>query len=248
MAKAFCIDRVLPEELEAEARAKTAQEHGLVKPRAFELALVTQKKWKPGRTLRICFLDGDPAVHAKVRSYAEQWLKYANLKFEWVAAPKADIRISFLESGYWSAVGTDALVEQFFRPGEPTMNFEAFSLQTPESEYSRVVLHEFGHALGCIHEHQSPAAGIKWNKEVVYRDLGGPPNNWPKDVVDHNVFNTYDATITQFTQFDKKSIMLYSFPKEWTLDGMEFPSNKELSETDTQFIASRYPASAAAVV
>jgi len=29
------------------------------------------------------------------------------------------------------------------------------------------VLHEFGHALGLIHEHQNPASGgFKWNREV----------------------------------------------------------------------------------
>lgn len=248
MAKAFCIDRVLPDHLEPVARAKAAQEHGLDRPSPFELALLTRKMWKPGRTLRICFLDGDSAVHAKIKSYAEQWLKHANIRFDWVDGPEAEIRISFLQDGYWSALGTDALVEEFFPPGEPTMNFDSFSLATPESEYSRVVLHEFGHALGCIHEHQSPAAGIKWDKEVVYRDLGGPPNNWSKATVDHNVFNAYSKTITQFTTFDPESIMLYAFPSEWTRDGMQFPSNTTLSETDKAFIGARYPFEAAAGV
>ncbi len=40
---------------------------------------------------------------------------------------------------------------------------------TPNDEYRRVVLHEFGHALGGIHEHQSPASGvIPWDKPKVY--------------------------------------------------------------------------------
>jgi serralysin len=114
---------------------------------------------------------------------------------------------------------------------------------TPDAEYSRVVLHEFGHAIGCIHEHSSPAGGIKWHKEVVYRDLGGPPNNWDKATVDHNVFAVYDKSVTQFTAVDSKSIMLYSFPKEWTLDGMTFTTNGTLSSTDKKFIKARYPKS-----
>jgi hypothetical protein len=235
-----CIDRVIPKDLEGVARAKNAAEHGAAP--GFELGLISAKMWKPGRTLRIRFLDGDPAVHKRIEDRAKEWLKHANLKFAFGNDPDAEIRISFNERGYWSALGTDALVEQFFGKNEPTMNFGGFTMATPEQEYARVVLHEFGHALGCIHEHSSPAGGIKWNKPVVLRDLGGPPNNWPPDQVEHNVFKKYDKNITQFTEFDSKSIMLYSFPKEWTLDGMTFTTNRELSEKDKAFIATSYPA------
>ena len=123
------------------------------------------------------------------------------------------------------------------------MNFEGFTMSTPETEYSRVVLHEFGHALGCIHEHQSPSGGIQWNKEAVYRSLSGPPNNWSKEQIDHNVISRYSKDQTQFTAFDPRSIMLYSFPREWTLNNMEFTSNTILSDTDKRFIAARYPKS-----
>lgn len=236
-----CIDRLIPEDLEGVARAKNAVERGQNQPSRIELALATAKMWKPGRTLRVAFLDGDPKVHEKVASVAKQWMQHANINLDFVAGKAGDIRISFKEPGYWSALGTDALVEQYFPKTEPTMNFEGFTTATAEDEYSRVVLHEFGHALGCIHEHSSPAAGIQWNKDVVYRELGGPPNNWSKAQVDHNVFNTYSHEVTQFTAFDAKSIMLYSFPKRWTTNGMEFTTNSELSATDKAFIAARYP-------
>ncbi len=47
------------------------------------LAVNIKKNWQPGRTLKIKFLSGEPALHAKVRKYAEWWLVYANLKFNW---------------------------------------------------------------------------------------------------------------------------------------------------------------------
>jgi hypothetical protein len=232
-----CIDRVIPEELEGAALEAETKEQGT----GVKLALERRKKWKNGRKLRIRFLDGDPAVQAKVAAVAKEWMKHANVNLEFGNDPKAEIRISFKQVGYWSAIGTDALVEEYFAKNQPTMNFQGFSKATPDSEYHRVVLHEFGHALGCIHEHQSPANGIKWNKEQIYRDLGGPPNKWDKATVDHNMFAKYAKDQTNYTAFDSKSIMLYSFPKTWTTDGMTFPTNTQLSGTDKEYIKKQYP-------
>lgn len=234
-----CIDRVVDQKFQAAAAAAHAREHEGGSP--FELALVGKKMWKPGRTLRVSFLDGDPQVQKRVEEYAMQWTKHANIKLAFVPAGPSEIRISFKQRGYWSALGTDALVKEYFPLTEPTMNYEGFTMATREAEYSRVVLHEFGHALGCIHEHQSPAGGIQWNKEAVYRSLGGPPNNWDQAQVDHNVLSRYSKEQTQFTTFDPKSIMLYSFPKEWTLNNMEFTTNSALSDTDKSYIAASYP-------
>src|SRR5262245_34268320 len=114
-----CIDRFLPEKLESVAREKNAVENGREKPSPFEMALVSAKMWKPGRTLKVCFLDGDPKVHEKVASFAKQWMQHANIVLDFVDGKTGDVRISFNEQGYWSALGTDALVDQFFAKNEP---------------------------------------------------------------------------------------------------------------------------------
>jgi hypothetical protein len=104
-----------------------------------------------------------------------------------------------------------------------------------------VVTHEFGHAIGCIHEHQNPANNIPWDKEAVYRYYQGPPNYWTREQVDINLFTRYEADISQFSAFDPQSIMLYPIPNEFTIGDFEVGWNKALSATDKQFIATVYP-------
>lgn len=239
----FCIDRFLPEELTAAGREAAIKENpeNASPLSAFEAASVKSKLWKRGRTLRVCFLDGDPSVQAKVKTHAMTWTNHANIHFNFGNDPNSEIRISFLEKGSWSALGTDALVRQWFPLDGPTMNYGWLNASSTNEEIARVVLHEFGHALGMIHEHQNPAGGIQWNEAAVIASLSGPPNNWTPDQIRHNVLNRYSAAATQFTAFDPKSIMLYSFPKSWTLNGMTFALNSALSPTDIAFIKARYP-------
>jgi len=201
------------------------------------------KFWPPGATLTVAFLEGHPVVKEKIIEYANQWLQFANIKFDFLLHPdpEAHIRISFnSKNGSWSAVGKDALNEIYFPSGEPTMNYGGLTPESPLEVYS-VVLHEFGHALGLVHEHSSPSSKIRWNRKNVVSDLSGPPNCWDIGMIEHNVFAKYTDTMTQFTKFDPKSIMLYSFPPTWTLDGMQFKINRVLSRTDKEFIQEQYP-------
>ena len=184
MAKTIktCTDRELPVNKMIEAMAKAVAENpanapsistrgllpGVMPPSPLALAAVTGKLWQPGRTLRVRFLDGDPTVQQKLQPYAHVWSQYANIKFVFGTDPDAEIRISFAQPGSWSYIGTDALS---IAKNEPTMNFGWLKKTTVNDEYSRVVTHEFGHALACIHEHQNPVADIPWDKPKVYQVL-----------------------------------------------------------------------------
>lgn len=214
--------------------------NGDTKKKLFELALQKDKFWANGKKLNVKFLGGTEYLHNKVIKYAKQWEKYAHIEFNFIESGNAEIRIAFNPGGSWSYVGTEALniVDQSL----PTMNFGWFDESTSESEFSRTTIHEFGHSLGCIHEHQSPDANIDWNKPVVYDYYARnqrPP--WDKAKVDANVFAKF--TIGQITnsKFDDKSIMLYPIPKEFTNNGFSVGMNNVISSKDAEFIAICYP-------
>jgi len=191
----------------------------------------TRKLWEPGQVLSVRFLAGNKEMHDFVERVAKQWSEHANIHFEFNNASDADIRISFNQGdGAWSTVGIDA---RLVPPFEATMNLGWLDEQ--------VVLHEFGHAIGLGHEHQNPIGGIQWNKEVVYRELAGPPNFWSKEIVDSNLFDKYNEDQVIATEVDPLSIMMYPIQEECTLNDFSVDFNPSLSEMDKAFVATLYP-------
>lgn len=242
-----CVDRVIPSDYRAEAAALAIAENpanGIDEGAPGQkIALERRKLWKNGRTLRVRFLDGTPSLQEKVKKYALVWTDHANLSFDFTRDSRAEIRISFgFDPGSsWSALGTDALVDRYFPRHEPTMNFGWLNDSTPDDEVSRVTLHEFGHAIGCIHEHQNPEGGIEWNEQAVLDYFSGPPNYWDEAAIRFNILNRYSLSQICGTEFDPDSIMLYSFPASLTLNGVATHENTKLSKMDIEFIEKVYP-------
>lgn len=205
-----------------------------------EACAETRHLWPTGTTLNVRFLDGGPGLRTRVMAAASAWTEHANLTFRVVDDGPADIRVTFAEPGNWSAVGTMSRLTSMFPPGAATLCLGEAPAADP-ARLARLARHEFGHAIGLVHEHSSPAAGIAWNRPAVLAALAGPPNHWSPADVAVNVFDRYRATRTQFTVFDPASVMLYAFPPEWTLNGLTFPDNNDLSAADKAFAAQIYP-------
>ncbi len=104
-----CVDRILPDEYLIKAWADAIKENPANYTPLNRGAVEKKKLWKPGRTLRVRYLDGDPRIQEKVTAIFPEWSQYANLKFELSNDWDAEIRISFLQPGSWSYIGTDAL-------------------------------------------------------------------------------------------------------------------------------------------
>ncbi len=205
------------------------------------LAALQAKLWPPHqRALRVRFLAGDVRLHHRIAQTAQQWSRHAAIRFIFDNAPDAPIRIGFEPGGSWSYIGTD-LLDPLIGLDEPTMNFGWLTPATTNDELQRVVLHEFGHALGLVHEHQSPAASIPWNRVAVYAFFAGPPNYWSRDQVDQNIFARYAHDQTNSSAFDTASIMLYPIPPEFTDGKLVVDWNRDLSGMDRVHIGKLYP-------
>ena len=203
---------------------------------------VTNFMWSPGDTITVGFYANEttPLVIGKAGIYIKAWEAIANVKFQFVSdVTTAKIKVGFiLNNSSWSWIGRDVLDNP---TGERTVNFGWFTNKTSEAEFRRVILHEFGHVLGFIHEHQAPSAGIPWDKEKVYAFFGGPPNSWDSAKINHNIFETYSTTETNSSTYDRLSIMHYFFPPELVTDGSVFTNNTNFSATDMQFAKLVYP-------
>lgn len=159
------------------------------------------------------------------------------------------IRVAFTEPGYFSALGSTS----GFREDTTalSMNFEGFDRKTAaqikDGWNGGTVRHEFGHAIGLIHEHQSPKASCEqdFDWDAIYKEAAEPPNNWDKEKVDSNMRRIGDPDMFT-TKFDPKSVMKYYYDPKMFKNGKDSTcytegDNNAISELDRKTVAFMYP-------
>src|SRR5215831_815959 len=189
------------------------------RPTPMRIAVVTQKYWgAQGVHLTVGFMDNPPKeLRKKILLHMNAWAKTANVRFvEAKTDPQVRIaREGGADGGYWSYIGTDIL---HIAKDQPTMNLEAFSMSTPDSEYHRVVRHETGHTLGFPHEHMRKALVDKIDptKAIAFFMQ---TQGWSEEEVREQVLTPIEESTLKGTTPDPKSIMCYQIPGSITKDG-----------------------------
>ena len=196
----------------------------------------TDKLWEPGDTIRIKFQNGTSVLQDEVKQYAAEWLTYANLTFMYVAPGEdADVKIGFDTDERWlawSAIGTDC---QLIPQDEVSLNF-VWLEDEGASGVRAEVLRGFGHVLGLGFEHKNPGSNVQFkSNELVAEEY----NLSEADV--QELITLYSTDQTNFTAYDKSSIMTISIPRTLVTKPIYATSrNTELSELDKEFIAGLY--------
>jgi hypothetical protein len=210
-------------------------------PTPERIAVVTTKYWGlKGVRLTVGFMDNPPAdLKKRLLLHMNAWGKTANTTFV-QSSTDPQVRIARnggAEGGYWSYVGTDIL---HIPKSQQTMNLEAFSMATPESEFHRVVRHETGHTLGFPHEHMRRALVnlIDPAKAIAYfmRTQG-----WSEDEVKAQVLTPIEESTLMGTRVDANSIMCYQIPGELTKSGKPILGGLDIDTTDFTFAGEIYP-------
>lgn len=204
------------------------------------LSVVTQNYWRSGGVLlTVGFIDSPPTeLRTKILLHMNAWGRNADVRFiETKTDPQ--VRITRLDGeGHWSYLGTDILNISIHHP---TMNLDSFTVNTPDSEFYRVVRHEAGHTLGFPHEHmrQEIIDKIDINKAIKYFS---ETQGWTKEEVYQQVLTPLqDISIFGTTNADSESIMCYQIPGTITNDGIPIIGGLDINEQDYEFAAKIYP-------
>ena len=218
--------------------------------------------------LTVQFLDTNSEYYSdeiakQIEDIANIWARYGYIEFKFVKFGAADIyiklepRIAKDKSGkivknkynepvriaeYSSYIGRDAKGEVM------NLCFPDWE-HTSDAQKKRIILHEFGHALGFHHEHKNINLQIDYNIPGIvayYKDKLG----WSAKQTKTNTFGALDRSKWNFTEFDPNSIMLYPLQQFQKFNGktykltnnpISFTYNTDLSEIDKAAIKRLYP-------
>jgi astacin (peptidase family M12A) len=249
-----CVVKVLPPEKWAEAAQKAVEINPanalpvnnlraaladtVIPPQ--HLALLTAKRWPAsGVRLTVGFLDNPAAdLRSRLLSHMNAWGEFANVKFV-ETATNPQVRIARnAGDGYWSFVGTDILS---IPADQQTMNLDSFTMNTPESQFHRVVRHETGHTLGFPHEHTRSDIVNRIDREQAIAYFMAT-QGWTRDQVIAQVLTPLDnSALIATAQADTSSIMCYWLPASIMKDSVAVTGGSDIDALDAQFASQVYP-------
>jgi len=193
---------------------------------------------KKGVRLTVGFLDNPPEdLRKRILSHMNAWNKTANVEFT-ESSTDPQVRIAREADGYWSYLGTDVLS---IPKHQATMNLEAFTMNTPDLEFHRVVRHETGHTLGFPHEHMRQALVERLDRDKVIAEFMRTQGWTRQEVINQVLTPLEESSLIGSAGADALSIMCYQLPGRLTRDGKSIPGGLDIDPTDFEVAGALYP-------
>jgi hypothetical protein len=205
------------------------------------LTMLRTKFWPNGANLTVAFRGGNPATNGRVLQFANIWSQFANVSFvAWIPGQPPDIVVGYDQPGYWSLLGTDSAI--YGRSGQTTLNLQGFdSGRMPDSEWYRVVCHEFGHALGAVHEQMRREVVERIDPEACIAYFGRT-QGWDRATVIAQILTPVeDSPAYLASPVDEVSIMEYALPKEIMRDKRPVVGGTQINSRDAALVGKAYP-------
>lgn len=187
-------------------------------------------------TLGCHFMNGSASQQRTVMDAANDWLRgdlgdLLDFRFG-VSASESQIRVRLGGNRNNSYVGRDNLS---ISKSQQTMNLANFN-------NSATVKHEFGHALGLRHEHRFPGV-IEFNEDIVVSEMRNK-YGWSTAQTYRNILTPLgdSAKCIGDPQLNEDSIMMYTIPSHWTVDGKSFSRAGMITERDRKCLVGVYSA------
>jgi hypothetical protein len=202
------------------------------------IAVLTSKYWGPvARKLTVSFMESTPTdLRKRIITHMNAWTNTSCIQFVETQGI-GNVRISRGTGGYYSYLGTDILL---IPTNRQTMNLQGFTMNTPESEYKRVVRHETGHTMGFPHEHMRRELVARIDPQKAY-EYFRRTQGWDKQTVDQQVLTPLNDLSIFATPPDQTSIMCYQLPGSITKDGKPITGGIDINQTDYTFAGKIYP-------
>lgn len=218
--------------------------------------------WSPGSAINICFFDDDNEKNMQIERGFREWEKYVSLQFNLHKGAggekkfasctgngkQFDIRVGYGCNSNWSVYGRQSydwpLLAKLKETNNCVLDYQTMNIgavnepQLDDVARQAIVLHEIGHALGFMHEHQRIDAGCSGeiNELKVKAALVNQGYTLDQFVLNYELFELESSAYLFSSNADRASIMnVYidpAFLHKGTSSPCFIPAQTRLSELD----------------